>query len=235
MNKAVNFDVFDALLYAAAPYAGKNELNEFLSATGEGLISKVQDKIYKKLCKERKYYAKNENYSPVREAFKRVAIIILITMSIGFTCVLSVDAAREALWEAIIEWSENYFHFQYKPNDEVVEAPTEILEYKEPTVDGRFERYEIYKDSDLYIIEYEYKDKLITYNQKPLHEYSTYISNLETELVEIYVNTNKGFKLIEKLDNDTQFGILWNDGRYAYTLFGNIEYEELLKIAESIK
>lgn len=234
MNKTVKFDAFDALLYASALYAGKNELNEFLSATGEGLTSKVQDKIYKKLCKERKYYAENENYSPVREAFKRVAIIIMITMSIGFTCALSIDAAREALWEAIIEWSENFFHFKYTPEDEVVEVPTEILEYKEPTVDERFERYEIDKMFNLYLIEYESANELIVYSQHLLEDFDIYVSNLNTEVIEILINNDIAYMCNIESSLEDIVHILWNDGVYFYSIYGNVDFNELIKMAESI-
>lgn len=62
-----------------------------------------------------------------------------------------------------------------------------------------------------------------------------YISNLEADLTDIYVNNYKGFKFEEILGDEIQHAILWNDGIYAYTLFGNIDYDELLNIAESIE
>ena len=235
MNKTINFDILDVALYAAVPYAGKKELNEYLTATGPEFDAKSQEKIYKRLSKEYNYYSKHKKYSPILEAFKRVAIIILVAMSISFTCVLSIDAAREAIWTAIIEWSENFFYFKYTTENEDAEAPTEILEYKEPMVDERFERYEIRKIPQIYSIEYEFSDKLIIYNQKPLDEYKIYISNFQSDITYISVNGHNGFNHEEDINGEKYFYIIWNDGKYAYFISGNIEYEEILKIAESIK
>ena len=47
MNKTVNFDAFEVLLYAAAPYAGKNEFNEYMTATGAEFNEKSQKRIYR--------------------------------------------------------------------------------------------------------------------------------------------------------------------------------------------
>lgn len=243
MNNSVKFDAFDALLHASAIYAGQKELDEYESATGDEFDTKTQERIYRRLDKEYRYYSKDRKYSPVRETLKRIAIIILAFMSISFTCVLSIDAAREAIWNAIVEWSENFFCFKYEepeePNepDEInlLEPPTEILEYKEPTVDEKFVKVEGKKTSQSYLVQYKYLNKLISYSQRPINPYDTFISNLEADLTEIYVNNNKGFRFEEILDNEIQNAVIWTDGIYAYTIFGNIEYEELLKIAESIE
>ena len=244
MDKTAKFDILEAMLYTAAPLAGQKELDEYKTSPAAEFSEKAQNKIYKKLCKEQKYYSKHENYSPVRESFKRAAIIILAVMSISFTCVLSIDAAREAIWNAIIEWSERFFCFKYCDKTDTPDAidetalpepPSEILEFKEPVVDEEFEKVEIRKSSQGYIVQYVNHDKLIIYKQKTLNELKTYISNSQVELTDIFVNNNIGFKSEEFDGIITYYYILWNDGIYFYTLSGNIEYDELLLIAESLE
>ena len=235
MSTPADFDVLDILLYAAAPYMGEKELEEFNGSSDGKLDSKVQDRIYKRLCREHKYYAKHEKYSPVMEAFKRVAIIILVVLSVGFTCVLSVDAARETIWKALIDWHENYFFFQYEAEDLHHDVPSEILEYKEPTVNERFERFEISKRFYSYIIEYESDNELIVYTQKLLEDFDVYVSNSNATVTETTISGHLAYKSVEVDGDETHYILIWNDGMYAYTLSGNIEYEELLKMAESIK
>lgn len=226
--------MFEALLYAAAQNAGKNELNEFQNANIEDLDSKTQDKIYKKLCKAKKQYEQYKTYSPITKAFKRVAIILLVVMSVGFTCILSIDATREAVWNAIIEWSENYFHFEYSGTTNT-DAPTKILEYTEPVVDSRFERHENKKTTTIYSITYEHEYEKVTYRQSTLELSDIYLSNSDAELSQTTINGTPAYKSTEIGDGETQYYLIWNDGTYFYVIFGNIEYEELLKIAESIK
>ncbi len=244
MDKTAKFDILEAMLYTAAPLAGQKELEEYKTSPAAEFSEKAQNKIYKKLCKEQKYYSKHENYSPVRESFKRAAIIILAVMSISFTCVLSIDAAREAIWNAIIEWSEHFFCFKYCDKTDAPDAidetalpepPTEILEFKEPVVDEKFERIEVKKNSQSYFVHYKYLDNVIAFNQQSIYNYHAYISNIEADLTDIYVNNSKGYIFKEIHEEETYYYILWNDETYAYTIGGNIEYEELLKIAESIK
>ena len=234
MNKAENVDMFEALLYAAAQNAGKNELNEFQNANIEDLDSKTQDKIYKKLCKAKKQYEQHKTCSPTTKAFKRIAIILLVVMSVGFTCILSIDATREAFWNAVIEWNENFFHFEYDGTTST-DAPTEILEYKEPIVDSRFERHENKKTTTIYSITYEHEYEKVTYRQSTLKLSDIYLSNSDAVLSQTTINGTPAYKSTEIGDGQTYYYLIWNDGTYFYIIFGNIEFEELLKIAESIK
>lgn len=243
MDKTAKFDILEAMLYTAAPLAGQKELDEYKSSPAAEFSEKAQNKIYKKLCKEQKYYSKHENYSPVRESFKRAAIVILAVMSISFTCVLSIDAAREAIWNAIIEWSEQFFCFKYcdepdEPDaiDETAlpEPPTEILEFKEPVVDEKFERNEIQKTAQAYGLEYKFSDKIISYNQQVISNYDMIISNLGTELTNIKVKNYMGIRCEETIGIEKYYSILWKDESYAYIIIGNIEYSELMLIAESL-
>lgn len=235
MDKTAKFDILEAMLYTAAPLAGQKELDEYKTSPAAEFSEKAQNKIYKKLCKEQKYYSKHEKYSPVRESFKRAAIVILAVMSISFTCVLSIDAAREAIWNAIIEWSEQFFCFKYTSEIKEPEVPTVIKEYKEPIMAEKFERREVRKTERIYTIQYEYNDILIVYRQLTLDKYDMNLSNFETKLTEIFVNGNPGIKSEEIFDTEKNHTILWNDGIYAYEIFGNIEFEKLLIIAESIE
>lgn len=233
MSKTADFDVMDALLYAAAPYAGQNELNEYMEAEVPEFDVKAQKRIYKKLNKEFKYYSNHDKYSPVAEAFKRVAIIILIVMSVGFTCILSIEAAREAIWQAIVEWAEHFIYFKYT-NETETEFLTEIKEYKEPAVDDIFERHEIRKNTKIYNVEYETDSELITYTQRVIEKINSYLTNSNTELTEIYIGEHKAFKSEYISNGELYINIKWNDGIYYYSISGNITYEELLELAESI-
>lgn len=234
MNKAENVDMFEALLYEAAQNAGKNELNEFQNANIEDLDSKTQDKIYKKLCKAKKQYEQHKTCSPITKAFKRVAIILLVVMSVGFTCILSIDATREAFWNAVIKWSENFFYFKCGETTST-DAPTEILDYKEPIVDSRFERHEDKKSTTVYSVTYEHEYEEVTYRQSTLELSDIYLSNSDATMIETAINGNPAYKSTEQKSGQTYYYLIWNDGTYFYVIFGNIEYEELLKIAESIK
>ena len=84
MSESRNPDNMDILLYAAAPYAGKNELDEFEKADESELSPKAEKRIFKKIQRRIDYHEKREEFHPVLETLKRVAVIVLAVMSISF-------------------------------------------------------------------------------------------------------------------------------------------------------
>ena len=92
MSESRNPDNMDILLYAAAPYAGKNELGEFEKADESELSPKAEKRIFKKIQRRIDYYEKHEKFHPVFETLKRVAVIVLAVMSISFVSALSIEA-----------------------------------------------------------------------------------------------------------------------------------------------
>lgn len=228
-------DLFDALLYASAPYAGKKELEEYESAAPELTMSpKAKQRMLKRLKREKNYIERHAAYHPVYESFKRVAVIVLIVMSLGFTCVVSVEAVRIKLSEVIVEWYEDSIFVKYEV-EEAVTLPDVILEYKEPAMDGDFKRYEISKTEYRYSLEYESENTVISYNQNLLAHYAAKVSDNYTEIADISVNGHEGIMTTFTKNGAPQIMLMWDDGVYVYRISGNTSFEELLRLAESIE
>lgn len=112
MERISNENMLDALLYAAAPYAGRNELEEYYSADPSLTLSdRAKKRILKRLRREKNYRERHETYNPVLEYAKRAVSVILIILSIGFVSALSIDAVRETMWEVILKWYDEYIDF----------------------------------------------------------------------------------------------------------------------------
>ena len=134
MNKAVPMDNMDILLYAALSSASNDELDsdQWGSCDESMTLSRKADRrIWKKLNGVMRYDERHRSFHPVREALKRVAMIVLITATVGFTCLMSVDAIRNAVWEFLIQWYETKISVQITTERDVP-LLTEIQEYKEP-------------------------------------------------------------------------------------------------------
>lgn len=97
-------------------------------------------------------------------------------------------------------------------------------------MDDIFERYEIGKSINLYIIEYEYNDKFIVYSQHLIEEFYIYLLNLNIELREISVNNDKAYMCIANSVEGEIIYILWNNGIYFYSVYGILDFKELLKL-----
>ena len=237
MANTTQIDMFDALLYAAAPYAGKHELQEYNSADpAVKMTEQSKKRILKRLHKEKKFRERHEVYRPAWEFLKRVSVWILVVLSISFISAMSIEAVRTALWEAILDWKEEYIHLWYENDDPTANPLSVIEEYREPRAIGdEFVRYEGIKNEYNYKIEYESAEVIISYSQGLLGDDSMYISNEDTELV--YVNIYNMPGIIAKFESNgvVLVNLSWYDQEYMYNLFGNISIDEIIEIAESVE
>lgn len=233
MSESRNPDNMDILLYAAAPYAGKNELGEFEKADESELSPKAEKRIFKKIQRRIDYYEKHEKFHPVFETLKRVAVIVLAVMSISFVSALSIEAVRSDIYNAVIQWFDKKLGISF--DDIPTDAPDRILDYKEPVLPEGYERFELGKDEFGFSVEYENGDSLITYWQRPLSGYGSFLSNERTDVEDVNVIGYDGIKTVFESHGVTITTIIWKDNEYAYMLSSDLSYEELLRIAESIE
>lgn len=237
MNNSVKTDQMDLLLYAAMAAATPKDLAPD-DASSEiprmQLSPKAERRIWKRIRRETEYTDAQTGYHPIREQLKRAALIFLVITSIGFTCMMSVEAIRNAVFQFFVQWYEKSIHVQLAVDDNV-DAPTTILTYKEPIVGEEFERYEIQRNENNYIIEYESTDTLIVYHQDLLHNYNKALSNNETELFKIEMNGYEAMYTQYETFGVHMVSILWHDGEYAYSLSANMDFETLYAIAQTVQ
>ena len=117
MNKPnrKKYDNMDLLLYAGASYAGEKEAAWFNDVDPNITLSEKADKrIYRKLKRRIAYDEKRENYSPILENLKRVAVVVLAILSISFAGALSIEAVRVDIYNAIIEWFDKSYRISFE-------------------------------------------------------------------------------------------------------------------------
>lgn len=228
MNKIPQVDMLDAILYAAAPYAGRRELEEYSAAD---LTMQLPIRTKRRIVKRAK-----RGPAPILRQLKRVAVIALVVMSVCFAAVLSIEAVREAIWNAIVEWYEESIAVSFVC-EEAVSAPTEILEYREPRGLGEeFVRYEVGRNEKSFSVEYESESTLIVYWQGLLNGFDTYLSNIEAvKMDDIKIGELSGVITSTPTELGQQLTIVWHDNEYSYVITGNIFWDKLLQIAESVR
>lgn len=239
MDKTPKLDMMDILLYAVAPYACTQELDEYNNADPSLKLSeKAKKRIIKRLKNEQEYQEKHEKYSPVWEYTKRVAVIVLLALSLSFVSAMSIEAVRTALWEVIMEWGEERIFYWYQRDEDEPAVLTQILEYKEPRAIGEeYTRYEGLKNEHIYTIEYEKDDGTISYSQSLLNNNGAYLSNENTAAEDIMIGNYGGKILTTYLHEKEFYTIIWSDDTYIYRISGagNIASEKLIDIAESVE
>lgn len=161
---------------------------------------------------------------------KRVAIIVLAIIISLTATTFGVKAIRETVIEFITETFEKFTKITVQneePNISVEFVKT-IPEY---IPDGYNLGSEMYIEG-IYQIVYNNQDNdSIDYIQKV--SFGT-ISNINTEGVEyenISINSLEGIKYTKKKINT----VVFVDGTYMYSFYGRVSFDELIKMAESIK
>lgn len=233
MSKEI--DLLDTLLYTSASQAGTNERKEYDDADESLTLSPAaKKKLMKRLEREKNYIERSENYHPVREVLKRVAVAALVVFSVGFAGVVSVEAVRTTLWDTVVEWYEDNIRILYVKN-EALEAMDGIRDYREPAPGGEYVRYDVSKSMYRYCLEYERGDTVITYQQYLLENHASKLADNYTDIRKISINGYDGILTVYTSDDEDNTMITWNDGTYLYSLSGNTTVEELLRIAETVK
>ena len=226
MSKEQKFDPLDAMLYVAAKQAGSRELEELAQADP---TLKLSRRVKRRIIRRAKH-----NGSTILTYAKRAAMIALVVMSAGFMALLSVEAVRADVWNAVVEWYEKYFDVSY--GDDAVSAPEVILEYREPRggIEG-YTRTEISRSKRNLYIKYMSESVTIAYKQSVLEDYNISVSNDQSTVQNIEVNGHAGMSFLQEVSNGISTTIIWYDDEYAYRLSGNMPLEVLVQIAETVK
>lgn len=226
MSKEQKFDPLDAMLYVAAKQAGTHELEELAQADP---TLKLSRRVKRRIIRRAKH-----NGPAILAYAKRAAMVALVVMSAGFMALLSVDAVRADVWNAVVEWYEKYFDVSY--SDDAATAPEVILEYREPRGGvNEYTRNEVGRSEVDLFVEYTSEHVSLTYTQSILKDYDISISNNQSTVQNIEINGHAGicFKQVDM--GDTYTAIVWNDGEYAYFLGGNLTKEQLIQIANTVR
>ncbi|MBQ2724545.1 MAG: DUF4367 domain-containing protein [Clostridia bacterium] len=229
MNKPTRNDPLDALLYASAKSAGQNERSQYESASPENTLTDAEKKKIIRRAKDPRNLKKTASV-----IMKRAAVIVLVILSVSFTCAMSVDSVREALWHSIFENGTYHINIQYI-TDEGEVLPDAIAEFKEPDPGEGYTRREIGKSKFKYHIEYDRDGMTLTYSQSLLKDYeftvTEHYSAPTPETKEISVNGCDGILIT----TGELLYLNWHDNVYVYSLGGAVPFEELLRIAETLQ
>ena len=228
--------VWEAMLYAAVPYAGRNELEEYYAADPAVVLpEKARKRIHIRIRRERRYREAHDIYRPVVVTVQRILLVVVTVLAAAMVAFLPSEKVRDAMWETVLEWGEESILVSFVGGD-TADVPTEILEYREPRGIGEdFERTVIKETNRKFFVKYINDDIIITYEQKKLIKNDIYISNEETSGTVVKIGEYEGV-LNEFAINSIPFkSIAFSDGSYAYLISANTSIENLIHIAESIE
>lgn len=163
------------------------------------------------------------------------AAMVAIVLGIGLTVMtFSVEAFRIKILNLVTDVTQRYTSFQVEEikDKEEDSIPTNWSNYYLPEyiADGySFKQVQEFGENKIIFYQNSQRDE-IQFSQSP--NYSHYQVDTENaETTEIMINGSKGI-LVDKNGGITLF---WYDTEHAFYLMGNIDKEEMIKMAESTK
>ena len=163
---------------------------------------------------------------------KRVAIFITIALVGIFVTTMSVEAFRIKLFNIVTEVTEKYTKVSIVATENGLESQINWDSYYVPEyIPGGYTYSNSENFGEIKIVFYsDAKGKEIQFSQTPVNpEYQ--IDTEEAVVTEETVNGEKGI-LVEKEGLST---LIWTTGEKTFHIIGEIERDEIMKMAESLK
>jgi hypothetical protein len=255
-------DKLDALISLTAKDCGNDDVVMFNNL--DTSKTKLDNKFYIKLRQVISKHKHSTTIILVKKCFVRIAVALMALMSLGFLTIMATPDLREAVFEAVIEWYDNYISIRYVPVEEdtcevyitsesvtasLTEAPgdeskvivnivppTKIEKVLKPTdlPEGIEEEIVLNNKTTVTIDYYIGNEYIFTYNQILFKDNNKLFDNVTVAIENIEVNGN--IANIIEYDNREGKAVIWTDGYYYYYLFSSLlSIDELVDLALSVE
>lgn len=216
-------------------------LKQAMRAEIEDRMQKIPEHYYephefsRKFERRMKYLIKNSQYSKLTRVFisvsKRVAVIILVILSISISAVLSVQAYRVKFFKFIQQQFKEYSVIFLEPETNSL-LPIVMPSFNLSFIPEKFEKVvDIKKENEIRLAYTDDNDHRITYRQSFASRISPNINTEDTELVKIEYRGDESYYY----ENNGNYTVMWVDGMFYFSVSCNIDKETLFKIADGVK
>ena len=175
---------------------------------------------------------------------RRVAIILLVTITVAFGALMTNTDVRAAISKAIIKWTEKSISFRFDGDDEPVSDSSDSSHSSEANINSIKINYipegMYLKDSfdgdntrENTYLSFSNEDTYLMINIHHNSNYGISVDNERHNYKEIIINSKKAYSLYDTASNSGT--IIINDNDFTVTITGNLKENELMKIAKNIK
>lgn len=244
MNMVIN-DKLDALISLTAKDCGNDDVETFNNLD----TSKVSldKRFYLKLRQIISKYKRTTVVLTFKKFLVRVAVALMALMSLGFLTIMATPDLREAVFEAVVEWYEDYISIQYNPvgkdthknnladestdvsltenpGDEseipvVSSPPTKIEKVMKPTyIPEGLEEDVVVSNISVVVIDYYHGNDWVGSYQQILFRDNEKLFDNETIIIQSTNVNGYAATIIEYGNKDGQ-AIIWTDGIYYYQIY----------------
>jgi hypothetical protein len=182
-------------------------------------------------------YKKSRHRKALRTA-KRAAVIAVIMLSIVSAGLLSVEASRTYIYNAILQWKSDHVNISFgQENFGHIVQDTDVKgNYVVGYIPkGFYVKEKEYVGPVLRITYQNQQKESILFDQTPIKKRSETIVDTENlKYSEITINGYKGYVFNAKLSGDKNI-VLWQDKKTILSITSLIDEKEMIKMAENIR
>lgn len=174
----------------------------------------------------------------IQKAAKRVAVIAALIIPISVGSLLSVEASRNAIFNALIDWKSDHAYIHYQNEDASSNGNSSEsgnLMLSPGYLPKGFLKMQSVKVGSK--IETEYRNdqgEKIILDQVPLSEEGTIAIDTEHTIQKEIEIQGEEASLFTANSTDGKSYLVWKSNSYSFLLSSKIPTEQLIKIAESI-
>jgi hypothetical protein len=187
-------------------------------------------RMNKLFAKERR----RELFNRVLFYSKQIAAMFILTLAVVFSLLLINPEVRAAVKSIVIEWRDKFTSIIFQSNkssnmSDEKEWQFEYLPfgYQEDKIDkfGLITNVEYVNEQDQFIY-FSYQPDGVNSNIS--------IDNENHEIESTMINGASGY-IAKATDDDYENGIIWTMNGYTFSLWSQLQMDELIKIVESIR
>lgn len=193
------------------------------------------EKYYKKRDRIVRKESRKPKIRLLKRISTRVAVAILVLLSVAFMTLMSISAVRNAIWTVVVEWYEEYIDIKHDdgtPNENSTLDRIESI--NKPTVLPNGVEEEVIIENDTRVM-YDYyigDEYICTFTQGIKDENNKL--QFDSEEIVSYTIDSDGKHIYVINDEDGFVTMYWVDEYYDYSLMG-IDTDIMLKLIDRIK
>lgn len=237
-NQEMKNQIFEVMLKAAIKESFENEVRAYPSADTLTEDYNLSLATHRKIERMIRDSSQKLAQLQIKKVAKKAAVIAAITIPVSIFGLFSVDASRNAIFNALLEWKADHIDIKYQDNEQVDEEKQISIpsNMKPKYLPVGFIEQETTKAENKVIIKYQNNEENII-----ILEFTSIanegINSLDIENAikkSIKINGSDAILFSAESPSDKSY-LAWNNKKFHILLKSKISPEELVKIAESIE
>lgn len=222
--------LLDAILKVASEEAMRLDIEEMLSRSEANENFKPSPRIDKKIRKIISCHNFNKKFSSWKNFALKCTAGFAIFSIISSTILLSVEATRTFIFNAVIKFQENYFSIEHSDN-----SNEELIIYKPTYIPNGYNEISSNLTGNMNITIYQNENGAeILLRQVSVDGSNIFFDHEDKNFTIIKINQQDAY-LVEADEKNKDNTITWEYDGFTFYIVAELETTELILTAESIK